>query len=106
MENLVNIPIPPIIIGVVLVGILVVCLFLNNKKKDEQMNSPKELQKTETIQESTLGNNEITPDILAVITAAVASVISNPYQIKTIKRIDNNQNWKMSNRFEQTHNKI
>lgn len=107
MGNIFSIPISPIAVGGVFTAILILCLFLSNKRKDKHINNQFVITKKESIQEAITENDQITPEILAVIAAAVASVMqtSNSYQIKTIKRVDNNPNWKMISRFEQTYTK-
>lgn len=107
MENVLYMPISPIVVSLVLITMVILGLLLSNKRKAQQTNNQIET-KIEPTQEAIIEKDQIAPEIIAVIAAAVATTMetSNRYQIKTIKRIDNNLNWKMISRFEQNHTKI
>jgi len=102
VENVLNMPISPTAVGIVIIAVLALCLFKSNKQKGKQTNNQQSKTKTEPAQKVT-ENKQITPEILAVITAAVASTMQtrNTYRIRTIKRIDMSPNWKMISKSEQ-----
>jgi hypothetical protein len=95
-------PISPIVASLGLIIILMLALVISTKTGHKQANHQVQMGK-ELQQEEIIDNNQISPEILAVISAALVSTMgtSTSYQIKAIKRIDNNLNWKMITRFEQ-----
>lgn len=102
--------------GVVLAALTLLAVLTTSMSKilaDTQPNPKKDFEKTNkvsapTIQEpvQTEQEEELTPEILAVITAAVASTMDkkSTYKITTIKRInhDLSPNWTRIGRYEQT----
>lgn len=106
MENLINMPIPPAISGIVLIAVLAFCLYMANNKTRAKIEKPQlqaQAQIQETQEQPNKKNDEIPKETIAVIAAAVAAVLNtrSSYKITTIKRIEKNPNWKMINRYEQ-----
>ncbi|WP_028307851.1 OadG family protein [Desulfitibacter alkalitolerans] len=102
--------------GVVIIALTLLAVLTASMSKilaDKQANPKKDFEKTNKVSAPTIKEpvqteqeGELTPEILAVITAAAASTINtrSTYKITTIKRInhDLSPNWRRLGRYEQT----
>jgi len=102
MENLVNMQVPPVIIGIIAVALSLLDLFVSKIQNKDETKTPE----IKPVEKTTVpgAKAEITPEILAVITAAVAHTMNkgrSSYKITTIKRIDLNSGWNKLAKMEQ-----